>query len=252
MLGCKPNTTPVEFGNKDQMFKGESVDKTMYQQLVGKLIYLSHTRPDIAFAVSLVSQYMHNPCRGHLDAVYRILRYLKQSPENGLFFKKTEDRTIKVFTDTDWAGSIDDRKSTSGYCTVIWGNLVRWRSKKQNVVARSSGEVKFRSMAHEVCEVVWIKRLYEELDMKYDGPIQLYCDNQSAISIAHNPVQHDRTKHVEVDRHFIKEKIENKIIKIEYVHTGQQLADILTKGLSELSFNVLLGKLGLIDIYRPA
>ena len=252
MLGCKASSTPVELGNKDRIFKGEPVDRTKYQQLVGKLIYLSHTRPDIAFAVSLVSQYMHNPCQGHLDAVYRILKYLKQAPGKGLLFKKSGDRRIEAFTDADWAGSVDDRKSTSGYCTQVWGNLVTWRSKKQNVVARSSAEAEYRAMAHGVCEVIWLKRLFEELNIKFNGPIQLQCDNQSAISIAHNPVQHDRTKHVEVDRHFIKEKIEDKIITINYIPTGQQLADVFTKGLSEKQFTILLSKLGLIDIYRPA
>ena len=252
MLGCKASSIPVELGNKDRIFKGEPVDRTKYQQLVGKLIYLSHTRPDIAFAVSLVSQYMHNPCQGHLDAVYRILKYLKQAPGKGLLFKKSGDRRIEAFTDADWAGSVDDRKSTSGYCTQVWGNLVTWRSKKQNVVARSSAEAEYRAMAHGVCEVIWLKRLFEELNLKFNGPIQLQCDNQSAISIAHNPIQHDRTKHVEVDRHFIKEKIEDKIITINYIPTGQQLADIFTKGLSEKQFTILLSKLGLIDIYRPA
>ncbi|GAA0171590.1 hypothetical protein LIER_25584 [Lithospermum erythrorhizon] len=187
----------------------------MYQQLVGKLIYVSHTKPDIAFAVSVVSQYMHDPHQGHLDAVYRILRYLKQSSYKGLLFKKTEDRSIQVFIYADWAGSIDDRQLTSGYCTMIWENLITWRSKKHNVVARSSVEAEFRAMAHGI-------------------------------------FQHDRTKHVVVDRYFIKEKIENNIIKIKHVNTGQQLADILIKGLSEKTFNYLLNKLGLIDIYHPA
>ncbi|GAA0169378.1 hypothetical protein LIER_23881 [Lithospermum erythrorhizon] len=133
-------------------------------------------------------------------------------------------------------GSINDKRSTS----------------KQNVVARSSAEVEYRAMAHGVCEVIWVRRIYEELGLEFDGPIQLYCDNQSAINIALNPVQHDRTKHVEVDRHFIKEKIERKIIKIPHVPTRQQLTDILTKGLSEKQYNVFLSKLGLINIYRPA
>lgn len=130
--------------------------------------------------------------------------------------------------------------------------MVTWRSKKQTVVARSSAEAEYRAMAHGLCEVLWIKRLLKELKIKYEAPIQLYCDNQSTISIANNPVHHDRTKHVEVDRHFIKEKIDGGIISIRYVHTNQQLADILTKGLSERVFNFLVNKLGLIDIYRPA
>ena len=251
MLGSRPSKTPIELGDKKKMFDGGPVDKGRYQQLVGKLIYLSHTRPDIAFAVSLVSQYMHDPCQGHLNAVYRILRYLKQTPGKGLFFKKNTERKVEVFTDADWAGSIDDRKSTSGYCTKIWGNVITWRSKKQIVVARSSAEAEYRAMAHGVCEAIWIKRLLEELKIEYEAPIQLYCDNQSTISIAHNPIHHDRTKHVEVDRHFIKEKIDGGIISIRYVHTDHQLADILTKGLSDQVFNFLVNKLGLINIYSP-
>ncbi|XP_062118860.1 uncharacterized mitochondrial protein AtMg00810-like [Humulus lupulus] len=141
------------------MFEGDPVDKGRYQQLVGKLIYLSRTRPYIAFVVSLVSQYVHDPCQGHLNVVYRILRYLKQAPGKGLFFKKIDERKVEVFTDADWAGSIDDRKSTSGYCTLLWGNLVTWRSKKQTVVARSSAKAEFRAMAHGMMKVVEYRRV---------------------------------------------------------------------------------------------
>ncbi|XP_062114468.1 uncharacterized mitochondrial protein AtMg00810-like [Humulus lupulus] len=126
MLKSKPNKTPIELGDKRKMFEGSPVDKGKYQQLVGKLICHSHTRPVIGFAVSLVNQYMHDPCQGHLNAVYRILRYLKQTPRKGLFFRKTTERKVEVFTDADWAGSVDDRKSTSGYCTMVWGNVTIW------------------------------------------------------------------------------------------------------------------------------
>ncbi|GAA0162849.1 hypothetical protein LIER_18854 [Lithospermum erythrorhizon] len=169
-----------------------------------------------------------------------------------IFFQKIRRQNNQSVHRCRLGRSVDDMRSTSGYCTLVWGNLVTWRSKKQNVVARSSVETEYRAMAHGICEVIWVKRLYEELDMKFEGPIQLYCDNQSAMSITHNPVQHDRTRHVEVDRHFINEKLEDKIIRIVHVPTGQQLTDILTKGLSEKQYNRLLSKLGLINIYRPA
>ena len=125
MLGCKPVDTPIDSipktgGNKD----GIPVDTGRYQRLVGKLIYLSHTRPDIAFAVSVVSQHMHAPCEEHMEVVLRIVKYLKGSPGKGLFFNKHETRSIEGFTDADWAGSVEDRRSTSGYCTFVWGNLV--------------------------------------------------------------------------------------------------------------------------------
>ena len=162
MLGCKPSDTLIEVGKKTGD-AGDAVDKDRYQRLVGKLIYLSHTRPDIAFAVSVVSQHMHSPREAHLEAVYKILRYLKGSPGKGLLFKKNESREVEVFTDADWAGSTEDRRSTTRYCSYVWGNLVTWRSKKQNIVARSSVELEFRVVAQGICEGLWLKKLLEEL-----------------------------------------------------------------------------------------
>ena len=159
---------------------------------------------------------------------------------------------VEVFTDPDWAGSVIDRKSTSGYCTQLWGNLVTWRGEKQSVVARSSAEAEYRAMAHGICEAIWIKQLLEELKISYEFPMQLYCDNKATICIAHNPVRHDRTKHVEVDRHFIIEKLEKGVISIKYIPIDQQVVDILIKGLTGLAFNFLTSKLGLIDIYGLA
>ncbi|XP_062094131.1 secreted RxLR effector protein 161-like [Humulus lupulus] len=155
MLGSKPNKTPIELGDKRKMFGGNPVDKGRYQQLVGAVIYLSHTRLDIAIAVSLVSQYMHDPCQGHLNAIYRVLRYHKQTIGTCLFFRKITERKVEMLTDADWAGSVDDRKSISGYCTLLWGSV----------------EAKYRAMAHGVCEGIWIKRLLEELKIEYEAPI---------------------------------------------------------------------------------
>ena len=125
MSGCKPAETPMDATTKlNTHTQGSPVDKGRYQRLVGKLIYLSHTRPDISFAVSAVSQFMNNPTEEHMQAVYRILRYLKLTPGQGFFFEKTSDRYLKIFTDADWAGSPVDRRSTSGYCSFLWGNLV--------------------------------------------------------------------------------------------------------------------------------
>ncbi|XP_050890945.1 uncharacterized mitochondrial protein AtMg00240-like [Lathyrus oleraceus] len=130
MSGCRPADTPMDPNAKLWGEGNVFVDTGRYQRLVGKLIYLSHTQPDIAFSVSVVSQFMHSPFEEHLEAVYRILRYLKGNPGKRLFFKKTGEKNVSIFTDADWAGSIIDRRSTSGYCTYVWGNLVTWRSKK--------------------------------------------------------------------------------------------------------------------------
>ena len=159
---------------------------------------------------------------------------------------------LEAYTDADYAGSLIDRRSTTGYCTFLGGNLVTWRSKKQNVVARSSAEAEFRAMAQGVCELLWLKIILRDMRIKLEGPMRLYCDNKSAISIAHNPVQHDRTKHIEIDRHFIKEKLESGLICTPYVSTNDQLADVLTKGLSGPVFESIISKLGMENIYSPA
>jgi hypothetical protein len=218
---------------------------------VGKLIYLSHTRPDIAYAVSVVSQFMHNPRQPHMDAVERILRYLKSSPGKGLLFSKHGHLGVDGYTDADWAGSANDRRSTSGYFTYVGGNLVTWRSKKQSVVSRSSAEAEYRGMAIGVCELLWLKNLMKDLGFSQRTAMNLYCDNKSAIEIAHNPVQHDRTKHVEVDRHFIKEKLEAGIIQFPFVKSEFQLADVLTKAVSNKVFTSCLHKLSMNDIHAP-
>ncbi|RVW56555.1 Retrovirus-related Pol polyprotein from transposon RE1 [Vitis vinifera] len=253
MLGCKPAETPMDTTVKLEESDGSApVDKGRYQRLVGKLIYLSHTRPDIGFSVSVVSQFMNNPTEKHMIAVIRILRYLKMTPGKGLFFQRTTNKEIEIFSDADWAGSVTDRRSTSGYCSFVWGNLVTWRSKKQSVVARSSADAEFRAMAQGICEGIWLNRLLEELRVPLKHPMVLYCDNQAAISIAKNPVHHDRTKHVEIDRHFIKEKIEEGVFKVSYTPTNCQTADILTKALARVNFEDLTEKLGMINIYNAA
>ena len=159
-LGCRPAGTPLERNWKQRITEEDPpVERERYQHLVGKLIYLSLTRPDIAFSVSVVSQFMHSPTRRHLEAVNQILRYLKGTPGKGLLFQKTSQREIEGFADADWAGSVEDSKSTTGYCTKLWGNLVTWRSKKQTVVARSSAEAEYRAIAQGVCELIWLERL---------------------------------------------------------------------------------------------
>ncbi|KAK3029571.1 hypothetical protein RJ639_038460 [Escallonia herrerae] len=227
MLACQQVDTPVEEGLKLRIESNQvPVDKGRYQRLVGRLMYLAHTRPDLAYALSIVSQYMHNPGEQHMNAVLRILRYLKSAPGQGILFTKNEDhQSVDVYTDADWAGAVDDRRSTSGYFTFVGGNLVTWRSKKQNVVARSSAEAEFRGIALGVCEALWLRLLLQDLGCVSKQPIKLYCDNKAACDIAHNPVQHDRTKHVEIDRFFIKEKLDEKIVELPHIRSEDQVIE---------------------------
>jgi Reverse transcriptase (RNA-dependent DNA polymerase) len=206
MLGCRPVTSPIDAKCKLSTETGEPVDRERYQRLVGRLIYLSHILPDISFAVSIVSRYMHDLRKGHMDAVYQILRYLKNAPGKGLIFKKNEYLNVEGYCDSDWASCADDKKSTSGYCMFVGGNLVSWKSKKQSVVARLTAEAKYRVMTLGVAEMLWLKAPLVELKMDQGAKMKLWCDNKSAISIANNLVQYDRTKHVKIDRFSSKKK----------------------------------------------
>ena len=158
---------------------------------------------------------------------------------------------VKGFTDADWAGDLTDQRSTSGYFTFVTGNLVTWRSKKQNVTARSSIKAEYRSMVHGICELLWLRTLLTEIGYEPKEPMLLYCDNQAAREIANNSVQHDRTKHIEVDRHFIKEKLLLKLVEIHFVRSSEQLANILTCAVSTEVLHKSLDKLGLEDIFAP-
>lgn len=194
---------------------------------------------------------MHCPSEDHLNAVIQILRYLKSSPGKGLMLLKNNHLRIEGYTDANWAGNISDRKSTSRYFTFVGENLVTWRSKKQKVVALSSAEAKFRGMAKGLCELLWLKRLLIEIGFTPNSEMDLFCDNKAAINISHNPIQHDQIKHVEVDRHFIKENFEAKIIRFPFVKSEDQLADILIKAVCSKNFHNSLDKLGIRDLYAP-
>jgi Reverse transcriptase (RNA-dependent DNA polymerase) len=165
MLGCKPVSTPIDQKSKSSAEAGEPVDKERYQKLVGRLIYLSHTRPDISFVVSVVSRYMHDPKKGHMDTVYQISRYLKSTPGKKLIYQKNEHLNIEGYCDSDWTSCADDKKSTSEYYMFIGDNLVSWKSKKQLVVARSTAEAEYRAMTLSVAEMIWLRSILMELKM---------------------------------------------------------------------------------------
>ena len=195
---------------------------------------------------------MHDPRKGHMDAVYQILRYLKGAPGKGLIFRRNNHVSVEGYCDSDWASCADDRRSTSGYCIFVGGNLVSWRSKKQSLVAGSTAEVEYRAMALGVTELLWLKNMLTELKLDQRAKMKLWCDNQSAISIANNSVQHDRTKHIEIDRFFIKEKLDKGELELGYVPTKDQVADGLTKGLSSISMMRGCDKMDLVNIFRPS
>jgi len=253
MLGAKPVDSPMDVNCRLSDDQGELLHKPeKYRRLVGKLNYLTVTRPDISFAVSVVSQFLNSPRTNHWDAVMRILRYLKKSPGMGLLYENHGHLNIVGYTDADYAGSITDRRSTSGYCIFVGGNLISWKSKKQSVVSRSSAEAEYRAMAYTTCELIWLRQFLEDLGFKQTRPMELVCDNQAATHIANNPVFHERTKHIEVDCHFLREKILQNIVTTSHVQSNDQLADLFTKALHGTRVRFLCDKLGSYDIYSPA
>jgi hypothetical protein len=253
MLDCKPADTPMDPNVKLLPNQGEPYpDPGRYRRLVGKLNYLTITRPDISFPVSVVSQFLNSPCESHWNAVVRILRYIKGSPGKGLVYTDKGHTNVMGYADADWAGDVNDRRSTSGYCVLIGGNLISWKSKKQTVVARSSTEAEYRAMANATCELLWLKHLLQELKFCEIQPMELACDNQSALYLSSNPIFHERTKHIEVDCHFIREKILSGIIKTSYVQSNDQLADMFTKSLRGPRISYICDKLDASDIYAPA
>ncbi|KAJ8750403.1 hypothetical protein K2173_014318 [Erythroxylum novogranatense] len=164
MVDCRPAETPIVVNHGLKIEEDAKLaDRECYQRLVGKLIYLSHTRPDIAYAVGIVSQFMHKPQVQHMEATMRIVRYLKGSPGKGIVFQKHRHLEVTSYTDADWAGNPVDRRSTSGYFTLVGGNLVTWKSKKKKVVVLSSAKAEFRGIAKGLAEILWIKKLLTEI-----------------------------------------------------------------------------------------
>ena len=252
-LNCHPNETPIEANHKLAIIDSDpKIEISSYQKLIGKLLYLSHTRPDICYTVNILSQFMHSPRNSHFQAANRVLRYLKGTSGLGITYQKSGKLDLVLYTDSDFAGSRVDYRSTTGYCTLFGGNLVTWRSKKQSVVSKSSTEAEFRAMSKGIDEVMWIKHLLEELKISYIKPITIRCDNKSAISIAHDPVYHDRMKHVNIDRFYIQEHLEQGILKTEHVISEDQCADIFTKGLPVKTMKHLITKLGMQSIHSSA
>ena len=212
-------------------------DPTAYRSLAGALQYLTFTRPDITYAVQQVCLHMHDPREPHLAAAKRILRYLRGTLDYGLLLRRSSPSELVVYTDADWAGCPDTRRSTSGYAVFLGDNLVSWSSKRQNVVSRSSAEAEYRAVANGVAEACWLRQLLQELHSPLTRSTLVYCDNVSAVYLSTNPVQHQRTKHVEIDLHFVRERVAVGDVRVLHVPTTSQFADIFTKGLPSTVFS---------------
>ncbi|XP_019258281.1 PREDICTED: uncharacterized protein LOC109236540 [Nicotiana attenuata] len=236
---------PLDLNVKLKANEGDPLLKPeLYRSLIGKLNFLTHTRPDISYAVQHLSQFMQSPCLPHMSAGLHLLRYLKGTSEHGIFFNASPDLSISAFCDSDWAACPDTRRYVSGYCVLLGGSLVVWKSKKQPIVSMCSAEAEYRAMSKGVAELTWLSRLLTDLGLPCSSSIPLFCDSQAAIHIARNPVFHERTKHIELDCHLVRTKLAEGLIHLVHTSSSTQLADLFTKPLPGAAHHGFLLKLG--------
>ncbi|KAJ9557457.1 hypothetical protein OSB04_012071 [Centaurea solstitialis] len=247
LTSCTPMKTPMAPPlSLDKDSKGKPVDVTLYRGMIGSLLYLTASRPDIMYSTCLCARYQAEPKESHLTAVKRIFRYLKGTPNMGLWYSKDSGFDLTAYSDSDFAGCKIDRKSTTGGCHLLGGKLVSWTSKKQNFVSTSTAEAEYVAAGICCAQVLWLRNQLQDYDIQL-SKIPIYCDNTSAIAIANNPVLHSKTKHIEVRYHFIRDHVMNGVIELHFVPTEYQLADLFTKPLDVTRFNMLLSELGMLN-----
>lgn len=246
MTNAKPVPTPMSASTSLSVRDGEPLDNpAAYRTLVGSLQYLLLTRPDIAFAVNKLSQFMHKPTTTHWTAAKRVLRYLAGTYTAGIFLSRHSNMSLHAYSDADWAGDKDDYTSTGAYVVFLGQHPISWSAKKQTGVARSSTEAEYRAVSATASEVKWLFSLLREVGVKIDSVPTIYCDNIGATYLSANPVFHSRMKHLALDYHFIREQVQNGTLRVTHVSTKDQLADGLTKPLPRTRFGMLFTKIGI-------
>jgi len=246
MEECKATSTPMN--QKEKLGKEDGTDKVdegYFRSLIGCLMYLTATRPDILFAVSILSRFMHCASEMHLKAAKRILRYIKGTDNYSVKFEKCQSFKLCGFSDSDWAGSIDDMKSTSGYCFGLGSGVFSWCSKKQEIVAQSTAEAEFIAATAAVNQVLWLKKIMCDLHMEQKDKTEIFVDNQAAIAISHSPVFHGKTKHFNIKLYFLREVQKIGEVTLIYCKSEDQLADLFTKPLPVSKFELLRKKIGI-------
>ncbi|CAL1404046.1 unnamed protein product [Linum trigynum] len=250
MSTANPISTPCTLDIIQQAAQDNSplfADPSLYRSLVGGLQYLSFTRPDISFAVNHVSQYQHAPTDTHWAAVKRILRYLRGTIDRGMEFSRSSSLHIHGYSDSSWASCPKDRKSITGFAVFCGSNLISWSTRKQKAVARSSTECEYRALATLASEVLWLRNLLHELGQSIPAPPVLWCDNLGATFLAHNPVFHNRSKHMEIEFHFVRDHVSKGQLRVHFLPATDQLADVLTKPLPRVSFTRFCSKFRLTE-----
>lgn len=246
MKDCTPCKTPVDTAGKLSSTSGIALtaeEASSYRSIVGALQYLTMTRPDLQYAVQQACLHMQNPSTTHQALVKRILRYVRGTCTLGLHLRCSSKLDVVAYSDADWAGCPDTRCSTSGYCVYLGDAMVSWSSKRQSTVSRSSAEAEYRGVANAVAESTWLCQLLGELGCKQEKAMVVFCDNVSACYMSSNPIHHRRTKHIELDVHFVREKVALGKCRVLHVPTDQQFADVMTKGLPTSNFEAFRNSL---------
>ncbi|GJS33178.1 retrovirus-related pol polyprotein from transposon TNT 1-94 [Tanacetum coccineum] len=242
---CDPVDTPmVEKSKLDEDKEGKAVDPSHYRGMIGTLLYLTASRPDLQFAICMCARYQARPTEKHLNAVKRIFRYLKGTVNRGLWYPKDSSIALTAFADADHAGCQDTRRSTSGSMQFLGDRLISWSSKRQKSAAISSTEAEYIALSGCCAQILWMRSQLTDYGFGFNK-IPMYCDNKNAIALCCNNVQHSRSKHIDIRFHFIKEHVENGVIKLYFVNTEYQLADIFTKALGRERIEFLINKLGM-------
>ena len=248
MENCDSVSAPLSCGLKLSTDVGDLLaEPDIYRRLVGRLLYLGITRPDLSYSVQHLSQFVHSPRVPHLRAALHVLKYLKGTLTDGIWYSADADPTLSAYSDADWSSCQFSSRSLSAYAVFLGPNLISWKTKKQRSVSKSSAEAEYRSMSAAASELVWIHGLLEDLQITVPLPITLHCDNTSAEHLAKNPMFHDKTKHLKRDMHYVREQVEAGFIHTAHVSSSHQLADILTKPLASSPHKQLSAKLGLIS-----
>ncbi|KAL0356273.1 UNVERIFIED_CONTAM: Retrovirus-related Pol polyprotein from transposon RE2 [Sesamum radiatum] len=247
LLQAKAASTPLPLGLKLTADCGTLlINPDSYRRLIGRLLYLAFTRPDISHLVQQLSQFLTHPCEDHWKAALHIVRYLKGSPALGLFFPSNSSFELIAYCDADWASCPDSRRSLSGFCIFLSGALVSWKTKKQSTVSRSTAEAEYRSMAATVCELKWLSYVLADLGVSVSLHISLFHDNQAALHIMANPVFHEQAKHIELNCHVVRDAYKSGFVAPSHVRSALQLVDLFTKILPLKLFYDLVSKLGLV------
>jgi histone deacetylase 1/2 len=221
-------------------------DATRYRSIVGGLQYLTLTRPDLAFSVNKVCQFLHMPTTAHWSAVKRILRYVKGAMDVGLYIRKSNSRLVSAFSDADWVGSVDDRRSTGGFAVYFGPNLISWSARKQPTVSQSSTQAEYKSLANTTTEIIWVEALLKELGIETYRIPCLWCDNLGATYLSANPVFHSRAKHIKMDFHFVRERVAGRQLQIQFISTNDQVAYGFTKALGTQKYEEFKNNLNLV------